>query len=168
MSENRKEYQRKWFENHREKQKEYRIKRRSTPLGRAEHLIGDYKLADKNANRGEGDLTKEWIVDNILSKPCAHCGIEGWKVIGCNRLDNSKPHTMDNVEPCCRRCNSKLQGRPKKSFDQIDPKTGDVVKHWDSIKDAKKSGFNHISSCLKNGKCDKGYIFKEVINEYDI
>lgn len=26
----------------------------------------------------------------------------------CNRIDNSKPHTKDNVEPCCKSCNSRL------------------------------------------------------------
>ena len=83
----------------------------STQLGRAKGLISAYKEADKKANRGECTLTAEWIVENIFSKPCAHCGKTGWDVIGCNRLDNDKPHTSDNVEPCCLQCNIKL---PKK------------------------------------------------------
>lgn len=90
------------------KQKEYNLEYDHTPMGRAQSLLQSYKRADKNANRGKGDITAKWIVENIFSKPCSHCGIEGWKIIGCNRLDNSKPHTMDNVEPCCFKCNIAL------------------------------------------------------------
>lgn len=91
--------------------KRFYQKIKGTPIGRARILLGGYKQSDKLANRGNGDLTAEWIVENIFTKPCAHCGISGWEVIGCNRLDNDKPHTKDNVEPCCALCNSKL---PKK------------------------------------------------------
>ena len=80
-----------------------------TPKGRAVYLLNRYKSSDKEHNRGESDLTSQWIVENIFSKPCAHCGETDWRKIGCNRLDNSKPHTMDNVEPCCGECNRKLK-----------------------------------------------------------
>lgn len=80
-----------------------------TPKGRAVYLLNRYKSSDKEHNRGESDLTSQWIVENIFSKPCAHCGISGWEVIGCNRIDNDKPHTKDNVEPCCGKCNRKLK-----------------------------------------------------------
>lgn len=80
-----------------------------TPKGRAVYLLNRYKSSDKEHNRGESDLTSQWIVENIFSKPCTHCGETDWRKIGCNRLDNSKPHTMDNVEPCCGKCNRKLK-----------------------------------------------------------
>lgn len=80
-----------------------------TPKGRAVYLLNRYKSSDKEHNRGESDLTSQWIVENIFSKPCAHCGETDWRKIGCNRLDNDKPHTMDNVEPCCGKCNRKLK-----------------------------------------------------------
>lgn len=80
-----------------------------TQYGRALYLNNNYKRLDKKANRGECTLTAEWIVDNIFTQPCAHCGETDWTKIGCNRLDNTKPHTMDNVEPCCRSCNCKLK-----------------------------------------------------------
>ena len=78
-----------------------------TPIARASSLLQAYNNSDKKACRGKGDLTSQWIVDNIFTKPCVHCGKTGWEIIGCNRLDNSKPHTMDNVEPCCFECNIK-------------------------------------------------------------
>lgn len=87
---------------------EYVKKWQSTPKGRASHLLNSYKQSDKLAQRGECTLTAQYIVDNIFSKSCVHCGETDWKKLGCNRLDNSKPHTPDNVEPCCFRCNTRL------------------------------------------------------------
>ena len=89
-------------------QKEYQVEYDKTQMARANSLLCAYNQADIKRNRGKGDLTAQWIVENIFTKPCAHCGKVGWNVIGCNRLDNSKPHTMDNVEPCCYECNIKL------------------------------------------------------------
>ena len=132
----------------------------NTPKGRASTLLNAYNNKDKKQNRGKGNLTSQWIVENILFKPCAHCGKEGWKVIGCNRLDNTKPHTMDNVEPCCMECNVELS-HPKKQLAQIDPKTNEIVKIWKSTMEARRNGFFH-ASCVANGrrKQDKGYIFE--------
>lgn len=93
----------------RKTKKEYDYKYYSTQKGRATKLLYMYNQSDIKKNRGKGDLTAEWIVENIFSKPCAHCGETDWTKIGCNRLDNSKPHTMDNVEPCCGYCNRILR-----------------------------------------------------------
>lgn len=84
------------------------VVKKITPNNRAHNLLSAYNQSDKKHNRKKGDLTAKWIVENIFSKPCVHCGKTGWNIIGCNRLDNSKPHTMDNVEPCCKECNKKL------------------------------------------------------------
>ena len=87
--------------------KEYHKLYNKTPYGRALNLVSTYNQSDKKYDRGECTLTAEWIVDNIFTKPCAYCGKTGWDIIGCNRIDNSKPHTPDNVEPCCFDCNRK-------------------------------------------------------------
>lgn len=109
---NNKEKAKEYYKNNREEkinyQIEYNEEYKNMPIHRASKLLGAYNAADKRYGRGEGDLTGRWIVENIFSKPCAHCGKDGWNVIGCNRLDNSKPHIMDNVEPCCYECNVKL------------------------------------------------------------
>ena len=112
------DYHKQWYEENKEKRlmqmKKYNLEYAKTPMGRASYLNSMYKQSDKKANRGECTLTAKWIVDNIFSKPCKHCGKTGWKIIGCNRLDNDKPHTPDNVEPCCFECNCKISGgRPK-------------------------------------------------------
>lgn len=98
-------------EKHQKAVNEYRKEWYKTPIGRASNLVSAYNGTDKIHNRGKGDLTAEWIVENIFSKPCVYCGETDWRKIGCNRLDNTKPHSKDNVEPCCRDCNLKL---PKK------------------------------------------------------
>lgn len=132
----------------------------NTPKGRASTLLNAYNNKDKKQNRGKGNLTSQLIVENILFKPCAHCGISGWKIIGCNSIDNDKPHTKDNVEPCCKECNDKLATKERKT--QVYQYTLDdkLVKVWDSQQECKKSGFSqsNISNCC-NGKMKnyKGY-----------
>ena len=111
IKEQNKQYYQNNAERLKEHQKQYDKQYNKTPMGRASYLLGRYNQNDKKYNRGKGDLTTKWIVENIFTKPCAHCGKKGWQVIGCNRLDNSLPHTMDNVEPCCKECNDRL---PKK------------------------------------------------------
>ena len=78
-----------------------------TQYGRALYLANAYKRLDKKANRGECTLTAKWIVDNIFSKSCVYDGESDWTKLGCDRIDNSKPHTPDNVVPCCYNCNCK-------------------------------------------------------------
>lgn len=114
-----KEEIRQYYQDNKEKLAEYQKQYRQTPMGRANKLLGRYRHSDKETGRGECTLTAQWIVDNIFTKKCAHCEKTGWDVIGCNRLDNSLPHTPENVEPCCLECNKKLGakfgGRPKKT-----------------------------------------------------
>lgn len=83
----------------------------STPFGRADILLGRYKSNDKEHNRGECTLTAEWIIQNIFSEPCHYCGKTDWHELGCDRIDNSLPHTPDNVVPCCAECNKKRGSR---------------------------------------------------------
>lgn len=78
-------------------------------LYRASHQVRLYKFLDKrNGFDDVVDFDGEWMVDNIYSKPCKYCGETDWHKLGCNRIDNSKPHTKENVEPCCKSCNSRL------------------------------------------------------------
>lgn len=123
----KRERNKKWYQVNREKIKSYYQKNKNkileynreynkTPMGRAHGLIRAYAQEDKKYNRGECDLTAKWIVENIFTKPCAHCGISRWEVIGYNRIDNYKPHTKDNVEPCCGKCNVMLHQNSRDSL----------------------------------------------------
>lgn len=146
-------------------------------LNRARVLLGSYKREDKKYGRGQGNLTPEWIVVNIFTQPCAHCGKTGWNVIGCNRLDNSKPHTMDNVEPCCVECNRKLRsedikkrigivkkGTGKKVY-QYDKKTKELIGVWGNAGLAAEGlglSQGNINKCCNNKvyKSVGGYIWR--------
>lgn len=85
----------------------FMAKKRLTLIGRAEYLEINYKRLDKENNRGESTITAEWIVENVFSKPCHYCGETDWRKLGCDRINNTLPHTPENVVPCCGKCNVK-------------------------------------------------------------
>ena len=89
-------YQQLYREKNAERLKEYK-----------DNYYNDYKREDRKHNRGESTLTPEWIIDNIFSSKCVYCGESDWHKLGCDRKDNSLPHTEDNVVPCCFECNRK-------------------------------------------------------------
>ena len=86
-------------------------------LKRAKALVFAYTKMDKDSNVGECTLTPEWIVDNIFSgQHCDYCPESDWTKLGCDRIDNNKPHTPDNVVCCCGQCNVKRKKIPYLEF----------------------------------------------------
>lgn len=75
----------------------------STKLSRAKasKMVSSYRIKDKKKSL-ECNLTIEDMLE-IMSKPCIYCG--DINRIGCDRIDNNKGHTKDNVVPCCIDCN---------------------------------------------------------------
>lgn len=72
---------------------------------KASKMISSYKAKDKsNGFDNICDISIDWMIDNILKKPCHYCG-DTYR-IGCDRIDNTKGHTKDNVVPCCIECNT--------------------------------------------------------------
>lgn len=100
-------YYKEWYEKNKEKKLDYSKQYKNTPLGRAHNLLAAYRKSDKKYNRREGDLTAKWIVENIFTKKCQYCGETDWHKLGCDRIDNTLPHTKENVVPCCFKCNCK-------------------------------------------------------------
>lgn len=80
-------------------------KYRKTKIGRASTLLKGYKREDKKRNRGECSLTIEDILQ-LWENGCHWCGETDWTKLGADRLDNSKPHTIDNVVCSCWKCNT--------------------------------------------------------------
>lgn len=111
-----KQYMKQYYQLHKNKMLERQKQYGETPIGRAAKLLSGYKKQDKKYNRGECTLTPQWIVENIFSKPCHYCGETDWRKLGCDRIDNSKPHTEDNVVPCCKDCNIK---KMHKEYDEF-------------------------------------------------
>ena len=163
--ENRKDYYHSYYLNNKEKIKERKLLLYyNDKKTRALHLLSSHKHEDKINGFECFDLTVDWMVDNILSKPCVHCGETDWHKIGCNRIDNSKGHTIDNVEPCCRRCNCKLASAVKHSHKHkkvfqytLD---GELVKIWNNSYTTRLYGYTPtcVSKCCNNKlKTHKGY-----------
>ena len=100
---------RKYYQTHKEEKRDIEKERsknfRSGVYGRAYLLSKNYEKMDKNANRGESTITPEWIIGNIFASKCYWCGETDWRQLGCDRIDNTKAHTPDNVVCSCSRCN---------------------------------------------------------------
>ena len=78
------------------------------PRGWAKRIVNSYKKMDRERGFDPNQtISAEWFLQNIAYRPCAHCGLQAIGLIGCNRLDNTKGHTIDNVEPCCFKCNAR-------------------------------------------------------------
>lgn len=102
------ERNRKYKEEHKEEVKDkVHFYQNETKNGRARHLIGAYSQSDKKHNRGECTITSDWIINNIFNNTCIYCGESDWHKLGCDRIDNSKPHTEDNCVCSCKDCNIK-------------------------------------------------------------
>lgn len=110
------ERKKRYYQDNKEAILEQKKQYNKTPIGRARNLVNTYRREDKKYNRGECTLTPEWIIDNIFTKPCHWCGETDWRKIGCDRIDNSLPHTPDNVIPCCDKCNAK---RGTKTYEEF-------------------------------------------------
>lgn len=107
--EKQREWQRRYCEANPEKQREnIRRWRAEHPMEcRANRLLQAYRQSDCKSHRGECTLTKQWVLDNILTGHCIYCGETDWHLLGCDRKNNTRPHTPDNVVCCCRDCNKK-------------------------------------------------------------
>ena len=105
------EYQAKWQNLNKEKIAEYQAEwynPQTHPLNWAKSIVKNYKKMDRERGFDPNQtISAEWFLQNIAYRPCAHCGLQAIGLIGCNRLDNTKGHTIDNVEPCCFKCNAR-------------------------------------------------------------
>lgn len=90
-------------ETNREKECEYK----KSKNGRASNLAHKYRDTDREKGFcTDHNVTTEWIVKNIFNgQKCIYCGDSDWSHLGCDRIDNSKPHTPDNVVCACGVCN---------------------------------------------------------------
>ena len=105
------EYQAEWRNLNKEKVAEYKAEwynPQTHPLNWAKSIVNNYNKMDRERGFDPNQtISAEWFLQNIAYRPCAHCGLQAIGLIGCNRLDNTKGHTIDNVEPCCFKCNAR-------------------------------------------------------------
>ena len=77
------------------------------PLQKSRNKISRMLSAYRHTDKVRGlkfDLTRDYMENNIVSQPCTYCG--STKNVGCDRIDNKKGHTVDNVVPACYTCNT--------------------------------------------------------------
>lgn len=79
------------------------IKNDPTNRIKASKMISSYKHKDRKNKTTICDIDIDWMINNIMTKPCIYCG--DTNRVGCDRIDNSKGHTKNNVVPCCFDCN---------------------------------------------------------------
>ena len=72
-----------------------------TPKGRAIFLMKAYQQIDRKRGR-VCDIDKEFML-GVFAKPCVYCGTT--EQIGCDRIDNARGHTRDNIVSACADCN---------------------------------------------------------------
>ena len=70
---------------------------------KASKMISAYKHRDIHNGLTVCDIDIDWMINNIIKKPCVYCG--DTSRVGCDRIDNNFGHTKDNVVPCCYECN---------------------------------------------------------------
>lgn len=116
-------------------------------LKRGDKLAYHYHYHDVNTYNFDcdADIDGQWIIDNIFDKGCIYCGETDWRKLGCDRIDNTKPHTKDNVVPCCTRCN-KLRSN-KFTVDEM-KEIGAVIKRIEN---------RHKDYCLRRSKEVESY-----------
>lgn len=105
-----------YYQANKEKIAEYNKQHSKTPMGRAHYLVNGHNREDKKYNRGECSLTSLWVCNYIFPFKCIYCGEDDWRQLGCDRKDNSLPHTPSNVVPCCGVCNTKRGTKPFEEF----------------------------------------------------
>lgn len=126
-------YQRKYRETHREqlneKCREYQRKHREaqrkrmndyheTKKGRATNLLNSYVQADLERRGRRPELTQDDVIRKCFSdnSKCVYCGETSWKLLGLDRIDNSKAHDAHNTVCSCSNCNIKRYVKPFGQF----------------------------------------------------
>ena len=90
---------------------------------RAKIIFSDLRASDRK-RKLEFSLTIEDI-SSLINKGCSYCGDN--KFISLDRKDNSIGHTLDNVVPCCRRCNYIRRDMPYEAWLFISPKLKEAI-----------------------------------------
>lgn len=81
---------------------------------KASKMFQSYRCKDRE-RRQETTISKEWLLENILFKNCIYCGTS--ELVGCERIDNTIGHTIENCVPACFYCNRMRSN--KFTFDEM-------------------------------------------------
>lgn len=149
-----------WYEKQKQKTKEFK----KTFEGRISQLSYNYKNYDMKRFGDVDTITKKQLLD-LIKNGCYWCGESDWHKLGADRIDNTKPHTLENCVCGCMDCNR------KREHEELSRKIlqctidGEFISEYSSIRDAeRKTGVaaSSISQCCneKIYKSAGGYIWK--------
>lgn len=123
MKEKKRESSRRWRAEHVDHHREYCRKRYSEdPVYRAASKFKGYRWYDSHTpgipsvDPSDYPTRDEYV--RLFMQPCVFCGETDWHKIGLDRIDNTKGHTRDNLQPCCWSCNSKKKNMSVDEFRQ--------------------------------------------------
>lgn len=126
-----------WMKNYRKTNKEaIRIKEKEyqkSQRAQAAFRVNRYNQNDiKRGFNTDNNISPEWMVNNIFTSKCVYCGDQDWTHLGCDRIDNNKPHTADNVVCSCGLCNieraDKYSVEEFKQYRALHPRACDIPK----------------------------------------
>lgn len=142
-AEERKRVKAAWNKKNKAQQSAYNKEFYQTITGMASRRRNHYLSDDKEKGFDTAQtITAEWIAENILTASCIYCHDAVPYHLGCDRIDENKGHTPDNVVCACPICNwerslekmsveefveyRKTHPRFKKTmYDGLDRKTGE-------------------------------------------
>lgn len=118
------ERKRQWWCEHREQQVIYKRQKYATINEYCRVLLHSYERNDKKYMRIGDTLPKNYItldyLINAVQQPDHYDGKQyEFNEMGLDRIDNSKPHTLDNVVPCSTMNNRKRHLMPYDEFKKL-------------------------------------------------
>lgn len=125
MKKYRQEHREEWNKKCREYQRRHREAQRKrmndyheTKKGRATNLLNSYVQADLERRGMRPNLTQDDIMRKCFEPgcKCVYCGETDWKLLGLDRIDNSKAHDAHNTVCSCSNCNIKRYVKPFGQF----------------------------------------------------
>lgn len=106
------DYGKKWNNDNPEYRRNYYKENKGTPRGKAAYLRANYRNLDRNHGFGvDQTASVEDIAKFIDGNRCIYCGDDNWEHLGLDRIDNTKPHSIDNCVCACGVCNMDRKDR---------------------------------------------------------
>lgn len=157
---------------HRETAKRIGKRSRRTPNGVITTLFICMKRRSKQRKHAPPKFTKvqltKWLYDNGFQKlydDWVNSGYNRWKKPSCDRLDDSKGYSFDNMRLVTWKENhdknkKELEKKRRKAIQQVDL-DGTVTKEWESIAQARRElGFEVKNALKRRNLAVDGYYYE--------
>lgn len=157
---------------HRETRKRIEERAKRTPNGVITTLFISMKRRSKQRKHAPPKFTKvqltKWLYDNGFQKlydDWVNSGYNRWKKPSCDRLDDSKGYSFDNMRLVTWKENhdknkKELEKKSRKAIQQVDL-DGTVTKEWESIAQARRElGFEVKNALKRRNLAVDGYYYE--------